>query len=111
MTPQNLQKELLLTHAQMIRFFRVRQDRPQIRSMKRMADALPEAHRRMLDTAFAESLRLLIDPSRGIVDGMIDREELEQTHHRFDRMVDADTGYKALAALDREAARLQRGDL
>ncbi len=111
MTPQNLQKELLLTHAQMIRFFGERQVRPQICSMKRMTDALPEVHRQMLDAAFAESLRLLIDPSRGIVDGMIDREKLEQTHHRFDRMIDADTGYKAMAALDREAARLQRGAL
>ena len=111
MTPQNIQKELHLTHAQMIRFFRVRQDRPEIRSMRRMADALPETHRQLLHTAFAESLRALLDPSRGIVDAMVHREELEQTYHRFDRLIDADNGYRALEALDREAAKVQRGDL
>ena len=45
MTSNTIQKELHLTHAQMIRFFQIRQDRSGIRSVRRMADALPDAHR------------------------------------------------------------------
>lgn len=111
MTSNNIQKELHLTHAQMIRFFQVRQDRSEIRSVKRMTDALPDAHRKLLCGAFAESLRVLLDPSRRLIERMIDAEELEQTYHRLDRLVDQDSSYRALEALDREVARVQRGEL
>lgn len=88
MTSNNIQKELHLTHAQMIRFFQVRQDRSEIRSVKRMTDALPDAHRKLLCGAFTESLRVLLDPSRRLIERMIDAQELEQTYHRLDRLVD-----------------------
>lgn len=111
MTPENIEKELHLVNAQLLRFFSQREkDTPSLSFLRKIPGRIPgkltETHAGFLEEAFAQSLTLILDPEKGILDGMlIDREKLEEIFLTLDQEAEKTPGTEVLSHFSDEARR------